>query len=201
MELLLIRHARPLRAHGGQGPADPALSPLGVRQAEALADWLAAEHIDAVYASPLRRARETAAPLAAKLGLEVVIDESVSEYDADSVEYIPMEDLKAAGDPRWNEVPEALPEFRERVIQGIERLVQAHASERIAVVCHGGVLNVYVAWIVRARTELFFLPHYTSINRVLASGRGHRSVDTLNETAHLRVADVPLVEVSRDFSR
>jgi len=197
MELLLIRHARPLRAHGGEGPADPALSPLGLRQAEALADWLAEERLDAIYASPLRRARETAAPLAAKLGLDVAIDESLREYDADAVEYIPMEDLKAAGDPRWNEVPDALPEFRERVIDGIERLVKAHGSERIAIVCHGGVVNVYVAWIVRSRTELFFLPHYTSISRVLASGSGQRSVDTINETAHLRVADVPLVEVSR----
>jgi probable phosphoglycerate mutase len=195
MELLLIRHARPLRAHGGEGPADPALSPLGLRQSEALADWLADERLDAIYASPLRRARETAAPLAAKLGLDVGIDESVREYDADAVEYIPMEELKAAGDPRWNEVPDALPEFRERVIHGIERLVKAHTSERIAVVCHGGVVNVYVAWVVRTRTELFFLPHYTSVSRVLASGGGQRSVDTINETAHLRVAGVPLVEL------
>jgi probable phosphoglycerate mutase len=195
MELLLIRHARPLRAHGGEGPADPALSPLGLRQSEALADWLADDGLDAIYASPLRRARETAAPLAAKLGLDVVIDESVREYDADAVEYIPMEELKAAGDPRWHEVPDALPEFRERVIAGIERLVEAHTSERIAVVCHGGVVNVYVAWVVRTRTEMFFLPHYTSVSRVLASGGGQRSVDTINETAHLRVAGVSLVEL------
>jgi probable phosphoglycerate mutase len=197
MELLLIRHARPLRAHGGEGPADPALSPLGLRQSEALADWLADEHLDAIYASPLRRAVETAAPLAARLGLDVAVDESVTEYDADAVEYIPMEDLKAAGDPRWNEVPPVVPEFQKRVIAGLERLVAAHGSGRIAVVCHGGVLNVYLSWVIGARTELFFLPHYTSISRVLASGGGRRSVDTLNETAHLRIADIPLVELSR----
>jgi broad specificity phosphatase PhoE len=197
MELLLIRHARPLRAHGGDGPADPALSPLGVRQSEALADWLAAEKqpFDALYTSPLRRARETAEPLAARVGLEAVVDDSLREYDADAVEYIPMEELRAAGDPRWNEVPDALPEFRERVIAGIEHLVTAHRSERIAVVCHGGVVNAYVAWVVGARNELFFLPHYTSVSRVLAAGSGERSVDTINETAHLRVADVPLVEL------
>jgi probable phosphoglycerate mutase len=196
MELLLIRHARPLRAHGGDGPADPALSPLGQRQAGALADWLAAEPLDAIYSSPLRRARETAAPLATRLGLEVRVDDRVREYDADAVEYIPMEDLKAAGDPRWNEVPPALPEFRERVIAGIEHLVQAHPSERIAVVCHGGVVNVYVAWVVRTPNAMFFLPHYTSVSRVLASGGGQRSIDTINETAHLRAAAVPLVELS-----
>ena len=195
MELLLIRHGRPLRAHGGDGPADPGLSPLGTRQSEALADWLASERLAAIYASPLRRARETAAPLADRLGLDVTLDDSIREYDADAVEYIPMEELKASGDPRWNEVPQALPEFRERVIDGIERLVAAHPSERIAVVCHGGVVNVYVAWVVKTRTELFFLPHYTSISRVLAAGGGQRSVDTINETAHLRVAHVPLVEL------
>jgi probable phosphoglycerate mutase len=195
MELLLIRHARPLRAHGGEGPADPALSPLGVRQADALADWLATEHIDALYTSPLRRAQETAAPLAARIGREPVVDDSLSEYDADAVEYIPMEELKAAGDPRWNEVPQTLPEFRDRVIEGIERLVAAHPSQRIAVVCHGGVVNVYTAWVVGVRNGLFFLPHYTSVSRVLAAGGGQRSIDTINETAHLRVADVPLVEL------
>ena len=195
MELLLIRHARPLRAHGGDGPADPALSPLGLRQAEALADWLAAEPLDAVYTSPLRRARETAAPLAVRLGLDVAVEETNTEYDADAVEYIPMEELKAAGDPRWNEVPSVVPEFQKRVVEGVERLVAAHSSGRIAVVCHGGVVNVYLSWVVGARSELFFLPHYTSISRVLASGGGRRSLDTLNETAHLRVADVALVEL------
>jgi 2,3-bisphosphoglycerate-dependent phosphoglycerate mutase len=197
MELLLIRHARPQRAHGGSGPADPALSPLGVRQAAALADWLADEKIDALYSSPLRRARETAAPLADRLGLTVGISDAVSEYDADAVEYIPMEELKAAGDPRWNEVPQMLPEFQQRVIDGIESLVAGHASGRIAVVCHGGVVNVYTAWVAGVRRGMFFLPHYTSISRVLASSSGgNRSIDTLNETAHLRLAAIPLVELT-----
>ncbi|HZA87486.1 MAG TPA: histidine phosphatase family protein, partial [Acidimicrobiales bacterium] len=62
MELLLVRHARPLRAESIDGPADPGLSPLGRRQADALAAWLATEAIDAIYTSPLRRALETAAP-------------------------------------------------------------------------------------------------------------------------------------------
>jgi probable phosphoglycerate mutase len=196
MELLLIRHARPLRHHGGDGPADPALSPVGIRQAEALADWLGTEPIDALYASPMRRARETAAPLALRLGLDVAIDESLTEYDADSAEYIPIEELKAAGDPRWKEVPPDVPGFQKRVVAGVEGIITANSAGRVAVVCHGGVLNVYLSWVVGARSEMFFLPHYTSVNRVLASSTGRRSVDTLNETPHLRVADVPLVELT-----
>lgn len=195
MELLLIRHARPNRAGGGAGPADPSLSPLGRRQADALASWLAGEPIDAVYTSHLRRAVETAEPLAAKLGLRPVVDESVAEYDADAPDYIPVEELRAVGDPRWKEPPADLPEFARRVVDGIERISSAHSGERVAVVCHGGVVNVYMSWVLGLGPAMFFLPAYTSVSRVLASSTGNRSLATLNETGHLRLADVPLTEL------
>ena len=69
MELILIRHGLPLRVDNSETgeEADPSLSPLGERQAEALANWLihgpAAQKIDAIYASPKRRALETVQPL------------------------------------------------------------------------------------------------------------------------------------------
>jgi probable phosphoglycerate mutase len=112
------------------------------------------------------------------------------------VEYIPIEELKAAGDPRWNEVPPDAPGFQKRVVDGIEAIIAANSAGRVAIVCHGGVVNVFLSWVVGARSEMFFLPHYTSISRVLASSAGRRSIDTLNETPHLRVADVPLVELT-----
>jgi broad specificity phosphatase PhoE len=195
MELLLVRHARPNRAEGQGTPADPSLSPLGQRQAEALAAWLGDESIDAVYTSPLRRAQETTAPLAQTLGLVPSIDPALAEYDADATAYIPIEELRAAGDPRWKQLPDDVDSFQHRVVDGIERLVEAHNSSTVALVCHGGVVNVYLSWVLGAREPLFFLPHYTSISRVLASASGQRSVDSLNETGHLRVANVPLVEI------
>ena len=100
MELLLIRHALPLRVELSAGRADPPLSDDGVAQAARLADYLAAEQIDAVYASPLRRARQTAEPLSRRKGLPIVIEDGVAEYDRDSNEYVPMEELKASNDPR-----------------------------------------------------------------------------------------------------
>ena len=65
MELLLIRHGLPVRIDDAEGPADPPLSrtEVGTRPS-ALAGWLAPLGIDALYVSPMRRARETAAPLA-----------------------------------------------------------------------------------------------------------------------------------------
>src|SRR5687767_11585663 len=104
MQMLLIRHALPVRIEDAAGPADPELSEVGQRQAELLADWLAVEPIDAVWSSPLRRAQETAAPLAAALGHDVVIDEELAEFDREADFYIPVEELKAEGDPRWDQL-------------------------------------------------------------------------------------------------
>jgi broad specificity phosphatase PhoE len=195
MELLLIRHARPSRHEPVEGPADPELSEIGRRQADSLADWLADEKIDAVYSSPMRRAQETAAPLADRLGLKVKSEPDLAEYDAAAASYIPIEELKAAGDPRWLQLPDDIPGFQERVVAAIEAIVGDHGSGTVALVCHGGVINVYLSWVLKTDEALFFLPHYTSISRVLAAGGGRRSVDTLNETAHLRLSQVPLVEL------
>jgi probable phosphoglycerate mutase len=188
MELLLIRHALPVRIDEGavEGPADPHLAPSGVTQAEALAGWLAEEAIDAVWSSPMRRALETAAPLADRLGLEVRVDDGLAEYDRHSLSYIPIEELKAANDPRWREIPEQPEEFRAEVVAAVERIVEAHPGQRVAVVCHGGVVNAYAGHVLKVDDPLFFLPTYTSITRVFASSTGIRSINTLNESAHLR---------------
>lgn len=199
MELLLIRHARPVRSEGAAGPADPSLSPVGRRQADALATWLTdpalGETVDALYTSPLRRAAETAAALARAFGLDAMVEPALAEYDADATAYIPIEELRAAGDPRWTELPEDIAEFQSRVVDGIERVVAAHPGRRVALICHGGVINVYVAAVLEAGPRMLFLPHYTSVSRVLASADGLRTLDSLNETGHLRVAKVPLVEL------
>src|SRR3954453_22147081 len=145
MELLFIRHALPIRVDGADGdaPADPHLSELGRRQVEALDVWLRQERIDALWCSPMRRARETAAPITAALGLDAVIDDGLSEFDRHATSYIPIEELKAAGDPRWNEVPEQAEDFRAGVVESVERIIAAHPGQTVAVVCHGGVTNAY----------------------------------------------------------
>jgi len=188
MELLLIRHALPIRIDEGavEGPADPHLAPRGVEQAAALADWLAGEHIDAIWSSPMARALETAAPLRDRLSLPVTVEEGLSEYDRESASYIPVEELKAANDPRWYEVPERPEHFQAVVVEAVERIVAAHPSQRVAVVCHGGVVNAYTGHVLGVDEPLFFLPGYTSISRVLASTNGPRSIASLNETSHVR---------------
>ena len=195
MELLLIRHGLPVRRELVDGPADPELSESGLAQAERLADYLATESLDAVYASPLRRAHQTAMPVAGRRGLSITLVDGVAEWDRNSNEYVPMEELKAAGDPRWRELvsgewtsqDESLEDFRRRVIDSLERVIADHAGQRVAVTCHGGVINAYLVHVLKlSEGHSFFYPNYTSINRVVASSRGHRSIVTLNETSHLR---------------
>ncbi len=157
MELLLIRHALPVRRELEVGTADPELSQAGHAQARHLAEYLSAEApLDALYASPLNRARQTAAPVAERFGLDVVIDDGVAEWDRHSNEYVPIEELKAADDPRWQALlrgewtshDESPEQFAARVVDTIEAIVARHRSERAAIVCHGGVINTYLAHVL-----------------------------------------------------
>ena len=202
MELLLIRHALPVRRELVIGVADPELSPDGHAQARHLAEYLAAEaSLDALYASPLERARQTAAPIAARFGLDIVVEEAVAEWDQHSNEYVPIEELKAADDPRWQALlrgewtshDESPEQFAERVVGAIEAMVARHRGERVAVVCHGGVINTYLAHVLGlVGQQHFFYPNYTSIHRVAAASSGERSIVTINETAHLRGTGLPM---------
>jgi probable phosphoglycerate mutase len=192
VELILVRHGLPVRIEDADGPADPPLSDEGRAQAVRLADWLGRESIDAVYVSPMRRAMETAAPLADALGVDPVVDEELSEFDRDAHFYIPLEELKAAGDERYLKIMrgeydgEVDPQtFREVVAVAIERIIEARPGNTVAVVCHGGVINAWASSVLGLSDLLFFEPFYTSVNRFLASSRGHRSLVSLNDLGHL----------------
>jgi len=194
MELLLIRHGLPLRVERADGaPADPPLSTEGRAQAERVAAALAGERLAAVYASPLRRARETAAPLAALSGLEVRIEPGVVEFDPHAPSYVPLEEIRAESHEAWLELMRGgltagvdVGVFRATVVAALERIVAAHPRERVAVVCHGGVVNAWAAHVLGLAETLFFQPGYASVSRFLAAGSGERSVLSLNEAGHLR---------------
>lgn len=194
MELILVRHAEPVKIVDADGPADPPLSERGLKQADAMAAYLGIEPIGAVWSSPMQRARETAAPLAAALGVEVVVDTELAEWDREATSYIPIEELKAAKDERWVAMVEGnledqgidLEAFRNGVVSAMDHVVTGNPGMSVAVVCHGGVINTYLAHMLGIDRPLWFEPKYTSIHRVMASRRGDRSLHSLNETAHLR---------------
>lgn len=195
-----MRHALPERVEAAAGPVDPDLDATGRRQAAALAAWLADEpSLHAVYTSPLARARQTATPLAAARQLAPIVDDDLAEWDRDAHAYIPIEELRATNHPWWRAMasgdwaalgvdPVA---FVERVVRAVDGIAARHRGQRVAVVCHGGVINAYLGSVLGIDRVLWFDPGYTSVSRVLVSADGVRSVRSVNETAHLRHVDGP----------
>jgi probable phosphoglycerate mutase len=201
MEVLLIRHAIPIRRELETGIADPELAVEGLKQAELMAKYLSTEKLHAIYASPMQRAQQTASPLAAVQGLTIQTVDGVAEFDKNSNQYVPVEELKATNDPRWQEMlrgewtssDETEEEFIGRIVNSVEQIISNHASQRVAIVCHGGVINAYICHVLGlANQRGFFYPNYTSIHRIAAAGSGERSIVTLNETSHLRGSGLPI---------
>ncbi len=190
MELIVIRHARPERVEGVAGGADPGLTAIGHRQAEVMAEWLGTESIDALYVSPMLRARQTCEPLARVLRLEAIIESNVREFNLTDSDYIPMEELRTDKDA-WDawiakDHLTPRPEFHRDVRSAVEDIVANHRAEKVVVVCHGGVINSVASLVLGMDGAMFFSPDYSSINRFLFSSRGHKSVVSLNDIGHLR---------------
>jgi broad specificity phosphatase PhoE len=137
-ELLLVRHGETdWNAEGRlQGHTDRPLNEYGRRQAKELAARLAEEHVDAIYASDLSRARETAEIVGERLGLTVVIDPDLREKNWGTWEGL-------TGDQRVGVeyAGETVQEHRDRVMGAVRRIVRRHPDQRIVVVTHGGSLR------------------------------------------------------------
>jgi probable phosphoglycerate mutase len=152
--ILLVRHGETdwNRDQRVQGQSDPPLNELGREQSRELAATLAGERVDAIYASDLRRARETAEILAAELGLPVVVDPDLRELDFGDWEGSTIDELTAQfpdAVERWrsgDEVPwdggETREAMAERVRSAVRRLAAIHDGGRILLVAHGGPVRV-----------------------------------------------------------
>lgn len=196
MELVLVRHALPVRidATPDGAPADPHLAPRGLAQADRIVEALRLDVVTAVYSSAAARAVQTAAPLAGALGLEPVVEPGLAEFDVQQSSYVPVEELKAAGDPRWHALrlgelagtgvdPVA---FREVVVAAVEGIVAAHPGGRAVLFAHSGTINAYTGHVVGGQRPLWVAPAYGSLTRIGAARDGRRGLVSLNETGHLR---------------
>ncbi|MCU1591447.1 MAG: phosphoglycerate mutase [Frankiales bacterium] len=196
MEIVLVRHALPVRidATPDGTPADPGLAELGVAQASRVAAALESDRIDALYTSPSRRAVETAAPLAAALGLGAVLEPGIAEFDAADPSYVPVEELRASGDPRWQRLVAGdlysvgvdPHEFRARVVEAVERIAAAHPGGRAVLVSHSGSINAYAGHVVGQERAIWFAPAYCSLTRIAIARTGRTGIVSLNETGHVR---------------
>ena len=192
MELLLIRHGLPVRLESDR-PVDPPLAPLGHLQAEALANWLTATPPDAVITSTMARAAQTASHVADIFDLTPIVDEDFCEFDRGTNVYIPLEELDR-DHPHMKQLiedwvgpggAERRAVFQARVLTALDRTLGDLDAERVALVCHGGVINVILAHVLGIEPAMFFKPDYTSISRVGVSSSTYRLL-SINEAGHLR---------------
>lgn len=196
MQLILVRHGRP-DEHRPEAPQDPPLSPEGHRQAKAAAGFLADEGVSRIIASPLLRARQTAEPLAERLGLQIETIEGWAEADRGSSQYRSPETIRAEGAEAWARFmkdpvrflggdPET---FRAGVIKAMRESLQgADPSARVAVFAHGLPINVVLSHVLGLETITNFLMGYGSVTRLLAREDGGLVVSSVNETGHQRCA-------------
>ncbi|MBD0837290.1 bifunctional RNase H/acid phosphatase [Streptomyces sp. TRM68416] len=202
---VLLRHGEtPLtpqkRFSGSGGSNDPSLSEIGREQAERVAEALARRGtIQAIVASPLARTRETAAAVAARLGLEVATDEGLRETDFGAWEGLTFgevrerypDDLNA-----WLADPEARPtgggesfaETAARIAATRDKLVATYAGRTVLLVSHVTPIKTFVRLALGAPAESLFRMELSaaSLSAVAYYADGNASVRLFNDTSHLR---------------
>ena len=216
-EILLVRHGQQeIDVHAATVGdwIDPPLSEQGRLQARLLGEALSLKRIDAVFASKLRRAVETAGEIARHhpdtIGAVEYLDDlrEVEVFrdvppDKTALEFLGKELLEAVRERMLNErnwdvypLSESSYDFKKRAVNAIETAIAKNAGEqpdgrpsgRIAIVCHGGVINAYLGHIIGSRYDMFFRPAHTSVS-IVVSGEGRRILRLLNDTHHLTTAE------------
>ncbi len=156
--LFLLRHGevehRYHRVFGGR--IDMELSPLGHDQAAKLARYLRQRPLDAIYASPMKRAQQTLAPLAGHCARKPVVLPGLREVDFGDWTGLNWEEVRTkfnASAFEWLDKLEhaAIPNaecgrtFRARVEPCLQQIIRDHAGETVAIVCHGGVVRMMLS--------------------------------------------------------
>jgi len=200
-EIIIIRHGETEWNKTGrfQGHSDVPLSAEGRAQAAALGRNLALDHVDAIYASDLTRAMETAAPLAKRFGLEVISDPLLRELNFGAWEGRNFNDVNAENpnamknfytDPEQADIPESepFPEFQRRVAGRVREIVAQERGKRIVVVSHGASIRILLADILAMpiRSIWHISQLNTAVNKIRFEDDGFAIVTLMNDTSHLR---------------
>jgi broad specificity phosphatase PhoE len=155
------------------------LSEEGHKQAEALAAFFSRHPLDALYASPMERARQTLGPLLRSYSLTPVFLEGLREVDFGDWTGLSWEEVngKMQKDPfAWLEyldraaIPnaECTKAWRTRVETCLSHILSQHSGQTVGVVCHGGVIRMLLSILLRialVQTAAFAI-EYASITRV-----------------------------------
>jgi probable phosphoglycerate mutase len=192
MQLLLVRHALPLRNEPGEG-SDPDLAALGREQVRRLPAALARFPITRLLSSPQRRAVQTAQPVSESMKLPLQIDERLAEYDRGMSHYMPLEEVREQRPDDWNRMAAGqLPgsvdtdAFRARVLAGLRDVIAGvDHDDTVAVFTHGGVINVVLHDVLGTPNPLGFPLDSASVTLLRHSRKGRFTVGGVNNIEHV----------------
>lgn len=192
MRLVLIRHGR--AREGDRACAhDPPLCDEGAQQARAVAAYLAGEGITRIVSSPLMRARQTAEPLAARLGLGIDLVEGWAEADRHLDRYRSLETLRNQGPVEWERFlgdPAGYfggdaQTFRAQVLGALrEAAGRGERDAHIAIFTHGLPINVVLSYALGLERIVHFTPGHGSLTRLRVLGPEALTVVSVNERAY-----------------
>jgi len=196
---LLIRHGETEwnRELIFRGRADIPLSAKGREQAAQLAAALVNEKIDAIYASPLFRARETAAPLAISRNLEVAASESLLDMNFGEWEGLSVKEVETRFPELfqlWQQHPElcvppggeSLAQIRDRVKSGLHEWLTRHPGQTVVLVTHRVVCKIMLCEVLGLDNSAFWRiqQDVCTLNRFCREEKDYRLLN-LNDTSHL----------------
>jgi broad specificity phosphatase PhoE len=180
--LLLIRHAEVEARYQGLfgGRIDMDLSPQGQEQAAALARYLHARTLNAIYASPMKRVQQTLVPLLQNGAPAPVIMQDLREVDFGDWTGLSLEEVQAKfgiSALTWLEQLECGgianadcgETFRDRVESCLERILADHSGQQVAIFCHGGVIRMLLSLLLRLplSSMAMFEIEYASLTQVI----------------------------------
>jgi broad specificity phosphatase PhoE len=159
LQLILVRHGEVEETYHkvfGGSRIDMALSPLGLAQGQAVAEWLSGEDIHTVYASPMLRVQQTMAPLLSAKGLSPVILDDLKEVNFGEwtgLRWDEVKELFGVNAFDWLEVlekgdlpgGESAQHLKERVRPCLNRILTESGPGRSVVYCHGGIIRVILS--------------------------------------------------------
>jgi 2,3-bisphosphoglycerate-dependent phosphoglycerate mutase len=202
-QVILVRHGASAPAVPGEpfpladGHGDPPLAPEGERQAEAVAERLAVEPIVNVFVTGLRRTVQTAAPLAARLGIAPVTVPELREIKLGEWEAGEFRIRMRRRDPialqtiaqeRWDVIPgaESMASFGARCAAGFARIVDETGPDATSVAfVHGGVIGELAHQATSSRPFAFVHADNASITRLVVLPGGRQLLHRFNDATHL----------------
>jgi broad specificity phosphatase PhoE len=196
VRLLLARHGESLwnEVRRFQGVTDIELSPRGRAQAEALGRALRGHRIRCAYASPMRRALDTAEIALAGTGVPLVPLEELRELSLGEWEGCTVDEIRGReGDPytRWVRAPqdcpppggEPLEDVRRRIVRAVDHIAARHPDgEDVLVIAHGGIISTYACHLLGCSFNVLW--RFRVDNASLTVAKPPRLV-SINDTRHL----------------